>query len=181
MVQQVCAYTGIFRDIWKWLPIGTEGAGWQNDDSQPHGASQIQMVQCVNGGLRLEAGKGVETQWDVVVQIETASRVEWKQSAAGLKGGDNGTEGEKGEEMKSSNQGKQQEAQQGRYSGRGREWAELRERAVYWRGEGSQRETECNKREILNRRGGWWGMGEKGAVESGTDSDGEHVGQWIER
>lgn len=77
-----------------------------------------------------------------------------KTECSGIKGGDNGTVGEKGEEMKSGNQGEQQEAQRGRYSGRGREWAELRERAVYRRGEGSQREIECNRGEILNRRGG---------------------------
>lgn len=35
MVQQVCAYGGIFRDAWKWLPTHAEGAGWQNDGSQP--------------------------------------------------------------------------------------------------------------------------------------------------
>lgn len=77
-----------------------------------------------------------------------------KTEYSGIKGGDNGTEGGKEEEIKSGNQGKQQEARRGRYSGRGREWVEKRERAVYWRGEGSQRKTERNRVEILNRRGG---------------------------
>lgn len=117
-----------------------------------------------------EGKRGRETQWDVFIQIETVSRVEWKQSAPELKGKIMGQR--EGKRWRAAIEVEWEKARKIQWMGR--EWVELRERAVYQREEGSQRERDRNRREILNRHG-WEGMGE-GVVESETDSDRVHSG-----
>lgn len=82
--------------------------------------------QRVNGGLRLEAQRekwGGETQWDVFIQTETVSRVEWKQSVPELKrkimGKREHNRWRAAVEVEWENVGKMQRM--------GREWAEPRE------------------------------------------------------
>lgn len=108
--------------------------------------------------------------WDMIIWVEAANRVERAQSVPELKGKIMGqseaTRWRAAIEVEWENTRKIQWI--------GREWAELRERAVYQREEGSQRERDCNRREGLNRRG-WVGMGEE-VVRSETDSDKLHNG-----
>lgn len=143
VVQQVCAYAGIFGDIAKWLPTHAEKAGWQNDDR----SSASRCLANTDGTVRKWRLKkwrriGKESggmQWDVFAQIETASCAEWKQSVLELNWKIMGARGG-GKRWRVAIERWCENTRQIQW--RSREWAKLKEGAVYQREESSECEED---------------------------------------